>query len=409
MRSTAWIAMGTLSTAACAGVWGFADLNVGDGGLEGDATIDGSGSGSGGSSGSSSGSGGCASKTVDQANGVFVAVGGADGGTCGNIGAPCGSVQQGINRAQLGKSIVYVGAGKYVESISLNASLTIEGGWTAGSTWTPICTSSANAAVVLQAPASSNTTVLADAIGGTATLRSLTIASKTQASVQPSESLYGVFARGSSTKLVLDDVVVRLGPAGTAPPVVRAVRGPVRLDVRRRMGATVCRDQPATQARGRMGACSLTRGTRRATALWLAGEAPATLAQREVRWVAPGRASAVAGCALALTRRGAPRVPGAPVAAAAVGAAAPLDSVAARRSRSTSGERRSNVLTVRSVRATAVRVATAARVALADQEATERLVAGGTDAATSVARQAVTTSFILKKLGKPNYFLPKIY
>jgi hypothetical protein len=60
LRSTAgpaWLAIGALSVASCASVWGFADLQVGDGGAGGDASVDGAGSSSGSSGGSSGSSG----------------------------------------------------------------------------------------------------------------------------------------------------------------------------------------------------------------------------------------------------------------------------------------------------------------------------------------------------------------
>ncbi len=160
----------------------------------------------------------CHPEAIDPANGVFVLAGGSsDASSCGSATDPCGSVQLGINVAQAtGKTIVYVGesGSPYVESITLDANLTVEGGWSrTGGAWSPVC-DNADQAVVIQAPPNATTTVLADALGGAATLSTLTIQSKDQASVQPGESLYGIFARGSSTTLALNDVVVQMANAG---------------------------------------------------------------------------------------------------------------------------------------------------------------------------------------------------
>jgi hypothetical protein len=95
------------------------------------------------------------------------------------------------------------------------AGVRVEGGWAAvDNTWRPICTSDAsnNDAVVVQAPPNANITVRADAIKGRATLAWLTVKSKAMA--KEGESLYGIFARGADTNLILDNVRVQVATAG---------------------------------------------------------------------------------------------------------------------------------------------------------------------------------------------------
>lgn len=163
--------------------------------------------------------GGCLSQVVDTANGVFVASGGSSASTCGTIGTPCGGVQLGLDRANaLGRSIVYVAAATYTESINLYPGITLQGGWTVASgPWTPICTAMAAQAVTIAAPSSANVTVTASALGATATLQTLTILSMAASSVQPGQSIYGIVAVGATTTLELQDVSVQTvaGGAGT--------------------------------------------------------------------------------------------------------------------------------------------------------------------------------------------------
>jgi hypothetical protein len=156
--------------------------------------------------------GGCTSLTVDPTQ-VFVSTSGADLFDCGSMTSPCLTVTKGLSRARtLSASTVYVEQGTYIEQVSLVAGITIEGGWTAQ--WAPICTGNRASAVTLAAPTTANTTVLANDLAGTATLRALSIASKGASSVAPGESVYGVAATGATTSLVLDGVVVMVAGAG---------------------------------------------------------------------------------------------------------------------------------------------------------------------------------------------------
>jgi streptogramin lyase len=160
--------------------------------------------------------GSCSSRSVDEVKGLFVSPNGGDVSGCGGPDTPCRTVQAGIDHAQaLGRTVVYVAAGVYVESIRLVAGVAVEGGWLEQQrVWIPDCSPSTSGGVVIEAPADQSITVLADGLGGSSSLRALTIRSKDTTNVTPSESLYGVFARGVDTTLTLEDVSVRMVAAG---------------------------------------------------------------------------------------------------------------------------------------------------------------------------------------------------
>ena len=90
---------------------------------------------------------GCAARTVDDATGVFVALYGADGPSCGTRAAPCLTVQEGVNQAQLlGRSTVYIARGTYTESVTVGSGITLEGAWdTVNSYWVPSAASTSSA------------------------------------------------------------------------------------------------------------------------------------------------------------------------------------------------------------------------------------------------------------------------
>jgi hypothetical protein len=258
----------------CAAVWGFQDLTsgsdggtgssdatVGDDGPDGateedvmedesnDAPSDGSLDGATDAEGSASArsdavstddappydAGICATTTVDAVHGVFVAPGGTNGAGCGTTtSSPCQSITAGIATAAtatggVARNIVYVSAGVYTEKITLVGGVTVRGGWHAsGATWTFDCGPAPESQVIVQAPPTSNGTVVANGNDGmTATLSTLTVLSK--AAANPGESLYGIFATGANTLLALTDVVVTMqaggagqagtiGAPGVAPP-----------------------------------------------------------------------------------------------------------------------------------------------------------------------------------------------
>ena len=73
-------------------------------------------------------------REVDKVKGIFVNIRvGTDGPTCGDLAAPCRSIQAGIdvfaNGGQAaGKTIVYVASASYDETITLASGVTVEGG-----------------------------------------------------------------------------------------------------------------------------------------------------------------------------------------------------------------------------------------------------------------------------------------
>jgi hypothetical protein len=153
---------------------------------------------------------------VDDVNGVFVLPSGQDNQTCGSRAAPCMTIAQGVSRAsKQGKTKLYVGPGTYVESVGLVAGLTVEGAWDVqGSVWSPDCSLTSANLANLEAPADASTTVLAEDLNGAATLRLVTVLSKDPSAVGPGESIYGILARGASTALTLDTVVVTVAAGG---------------------------------------------------------------------------------------------------------------------------------------------------------------------------------------------------
>jgi hypothetical protein len=203
----------------------------GDAGRDGNDASDGNDAGDGGDArgdGSDAGDSGCLAEQVDPTQ-LFVVAGGS-GAAC-TMAAPCGTIQQALDLAPtVAKTIVYVGASTqpYVEALTLASAVTIEGGWSVvAGTWAQTCSSGA---VVVQAPPTSNTTLLADDIGGTATLRTLTLKSKAAADVQPGESIYGVSAKSvnQTTAVLLDGVevsVVAGGPGATGSAGAQGAMG----------------------------------------------------------------------------------------------------------------------------------------------------------------------------------------
>ncbi len=160
----------------------------------------------------------CSSNAVDTSAGVFVARTGSDadsGSGCGRTpGAPCQTINAGIATARaLGRTIVYVAAGVYTEQVALAAQVSVRGGWRFESgLWSFDCSAHPEAIVVIQAPANANRTILADNLAGTSVLSTVRVLSKPTPS--SSESLYGVFASGSTTTVILDNVVVEVANAG---------------------------------------------------------------------------------------------------------------------------------------------------------------------------------------------------
>ena len=169
----------------------------------------------------------CSARSADDSTGIFVSPSGAAGASCGTRQAPCASVQVGIaNAKNSARAWVYVAPGLYVESISLVAGVSLDGGWSVqGDAWAPDCSAQASSTAVIQAPADKNITVLADALGGASSIRRITVLSKAQTDVLAGESLYGIFARGISTILSIDSVVVTMASAGVGASGVQGAPG----------------------------------------------------------------------------------------------------------------------------------------------------------------------------------------
>jgi hypothetical protein len=164
---------------------------------------------------------GCAARTADDTAGVFVAQGlGTDVNGCGTRSNACNSIAYGIAAAKAGtaKTTIYLaappatdaGPGAYVESVVLDGPFTIEGGWNdTGGTWTPICDTTTSTAVTIQGVSDKAITA---SFTGSATLRDIRVLSKATAAT--GETLYGIFATGSTTNLTLDAVVVDVATGG---------------------------------------------------------------------------------------------------------------------------------------------------------------------------------------------------
>jgi hypothetical protein len=166
----------------------------------------------------------CTQVTIDELDGVFVAPGGTTSPGCGDEGAPCSTVQLGLDRAAAdGKSTVHVARGTYTESIVLRPGVTLDGALdlVAGA-WVPVCTGDSAGASI---QGTSGVTVTANALAAPATLASLTILGADPASIAPGESLIGVLATGPTTRLVLRDVIVTVGDAGQGQRGVAGANG----------------------------------------------------------------------------------------------------------------------------------------------------------------------------------------
>jgi hypothetical protein len=166
----------------------------------------------------------CASKSTVGLDGiaVFLAVGGATGVTtatgCGSRGTPCGDLASAayVLTHASGRSVIFVGSGTYpsVGTVALPDGSRVSGGWTvAGETWTASCDPSATPTlpssgtpiVTVGVPTPSAGQVLLDTLNFTSS-----------AAPTAGESVYGIFAVGSSgSSLVLNDVSVVVPAGGT--------------------------------------------------------------------------------------------------------------------------------------------------------------------------------------------------
>ncbi len=156
-----------------------------------------------------------ASEQPNDAIGVFVAaVVGSDRPDCGTREGPCATIQTAVDRAAsvTGKTVIYVAHGDYKESVSLKPGLTIDGAWEIiGQQWLRNCLSTPSDAVHVRAPDDQRAALYAE-YDGTAKVRLVSLDSK--ATAAPGESLYGVFARGATTLLTLEQVTIHVAPGG---------------------------------------------------------------------------------------------------------------------------------------------------------------------------------------------------
>ena len=157
--------------------------------------------------------GACIPVAPDTTAGVFVSPGGMTT-SCGSETQPCGTIAAGL--AQIAsssgtKTILYLGNGTYPEQVTLPAGVTIQGGWLdTGGTWSHLCNPSPPGAII-SAPSGTSTAVQAS-YSGSSELDTVQVQNGQTAG--PGESLYGISVLGSSTALVLNDVVLSVASAG---------------------------------------------------------------------------------------------------------------------------------------------------------------------------------------------------
>jgi hypothetical protein len=156
----------------------------------------------------------CPDVVPDEATGIFVTPMGTNSGTCGTRTTPCKTLTHAVTRAGAAfRTKVYAARGTYVERLTLAANVEVIGGWNvAGTTWKRACIKP-DEIVVVRAPALQNITVEARDLGGEARLSLLKIESKPAADLLPGESVYGVVAVGTTTTLVMNDVIIETGNA----------------------------------------------------------------------------------------------------------------------------------------------------------------------------------------------------
>jgi hypothetical protein len=146
---------------------------------------------------------------------IFVSTAGTATTGCSET-LPCASIQAGIAAAAAqGKTTVYVDQGVYPEQLTLSAGIAIRGARSRTDGWAPICGDARLTATKVHPPTGVDRAVIAQDLGGAASLEALDVQYATVA--QPGQSMYGVFATGATTTLSLVDVtmVVPAGGAGT--------------------------------------------------------------------------------------------------------------------------------------------------------------------------------------------------
>lgn len=161
-----------------------------------------------------------------EAEGIFASPvspdGGADAsvgdaGACGTKAAPCASIKDAIAAAVMSSKLyVFLGAGVFNEDdIELAQGVALIGGF--DPTWARTCP--ADASITTIRNVTGNKVLTAVDIAGQAKIEGLTLQSKPQGSVGKTvtgdgESLYGLFAVGATTSVLVENVTVNLGAAG---------------------------------------------------------------------------------------------------------------------------------------------------------------------------------------------------
>jgi hypothetical protein len=159
----------------------------------------------------------CETAQPDLERGIFVSNSGndgADGSMCGAIGSPCATIKRALGLAKT-NSVIYLDAGTYEEDgLALRGDVTLQGGWArrTDGKWSHACGPDAAARAVLRAKSADRTLSAVD-LGGVATLETLAVRSKT-APAAAGVSVYGIFATGITTRLLLRDVAIEVGAAG---------------------------------------------------------------------------------------------------------------------------------------------------------------------------------------------------
>ncbi len=151
-------------------------------------------------------------------NQVFVATIGLDNSSCGSLESPCKTIGQAITTLPKtrGANIIYVADGLYPETVTLPANVEIQGGWHVRSdgqlnlVWSQICPDALTSQDSLpNIVGTENITI--HAATANAKLSHVVVKTKTAG---PGESLYGIFASGSTTTVTLNGVIVVVNPAG---------------------------------------------------------------------------------------------------------------------------------------------------------------------------------------------------
>lgn len=164
---------------------------------------------------------------ADATQGVFVVPGhgdaGSPSGVCGTQTNPCRSIAEGISRATATSvGNVYLARGSYSEDgIALAKAVALRGGFDPAAGWQRcvlVSTGLVDPSLTTVSAITATKTISASDLGGNATLDSLTITSKAAAGkvsgTLDGESLYGIFATGSSTSVTMTDVVVTVANGG---------------------------------------------------------------------------------------------------------------------------------------------------------------------------------------------------